>query len=113
VWSVSQRAELNLPCGSGQFYRADQPFDVALKLEPYGQQDVTIRAGEQVLWQGPLRAGGPETRFTVPPANCKQGVSTVVLDISNPTRPSDDGKSRDNRALGVSLFGLHFLGQPR
>jgi hypothetical protein len=111
VWSVGKRAELNFPCSGEQFYRVDQPFDVALKMEPYGQQALTLRAGEQVLWQGPVRAGGADIRFTVPPSNCKQGVSQVVLEIANPTRPSDDGKSGDNRALGVSLFGLQFLGQ--
>lgn len=111
VWSVGPRAELNFPCSGQQFYRVDQPFAVSLKMEPFGQQNVTIRAGKQVIWQGAVVAGGPETRFSVPPSNCKLGVSKVVLDISNPTRPSDDGKSKDNRQLGVSLFGMRILGQ--
>lgn len=111
VWSVGPRAELNFPCSGQQFYRVDQPIGVALKMEPYGQQQVTIRAGQEVVWQGPVIAGGKEVRFSIPPANCRAGLSKVVLEISNPTRPSDDGKSRDNRPLGVSLFGMQVLGQ--
>lgn len=112
VWSLGKRSELNFPCSGKQFYRTDQPFDVALQLEPFGQQALVVRAGKQVLWQGPVVAGGPPIRVSIPPDNCRAGVSKIELTVSNPTRPSDDGKSRDNRALGVSMNGFQILGQP-
>lgn len=112
VWSIGKRSDLNFPCSGAQFYRTDQPFGVALKLEPFGQQALTVRAGKQVLWQGPVVAGGPEIRFNIPPDNCNAGVSKISLEVSNPTRPSDDGKSRDNRQLGVSMSSFQILGQP-
>ena len=111
VWSLGKRSELNFPCSGKQFYRTDAPFDVALKLEPFAQQGLVVRAGKQVLWQGPVVAGGPPIRFSIPPDNCRAGVSTIELNVSNPTRPSADGKSRDNRELGVAMSGFQILGQ--
>lgn len=106
VWSKGKLATLMIPCNSQQFFKPDEAFHMALKLQPFGQQTLTVRAQDTVLWHGALVQGGPDVHFNVPAQNCKDGASRIALDISNPTSPQQLGMSPDTRMLGVALRGF-------
>ena len=106
VWSVAPVATLNIPCNAAQFIKPDEPFNIALSVQPFGEQTLTIRDDHGVRWQGELKSGGPVLQVTVPAANCRAGLSRLSLQVSNLTSPAERGESGDTRKLGVSFYGF-------
>lgn len=106
VWSDGKQATLYFPCNAAGQAGAGPTLPLALALRPFSSQQLTIRSGGAVLWQGPLAPDGPPIRVA---ARCEQGAATVTIDISNPTRPSDLLQSNDTRRLGIGLSSFEIL----
>jgi len=105
VWSKGPVAALSIPCNNA-FFKPGEDYRMALQLQPFSQQTVTVRTRDAVLWQGAVPQDGPAIRFTVPAQNCKNGLSRVELAISHPVSPQQLGMSADTRLLGVALRGF-------
>lgn len=108
VWSVAPVATLNIPCNDVQFFKANEPFELAMTLQLFVDQKITVRDDDQVLWQGPLPQGGG-LRVKVPGSNCHDGKSRVHVALEKLKSPADIGLSTDGRKLGVALHGFQLF----
>jgi hypothetical protein len=109
VWSISREPMLALPCGGSQYIGHGQPFALDLRLRAYGPQRMTVTSAGRQLWQGTVAAGGSAVRFTVPAAECRQGLVKLQLELPDAISPYEREQSPDRRLLGIGVESFQAL----
>ncbi len=100
VWSEGAQATLAFPCDDALF-NAKEMF---LGFRVFEKQTLTVKAFDgTTLWSGNVAGAATSVKFDMRRENCRSGRYAILLDISNPTSPSDLGPSNDRRKLGIGL----------
>ncbi|MEL3888635.1 hypothetical protein V6B08_00080 [Ferrovibrio sp. MS7] len=103
VWSEGAQAAIALPCDDDRF-NAKEMF---LGFRVFEKQTLTVKeANGAVLWSGQVAGAAASVKFDMRRENCQSGQYLILLDISNPTSPSELGPSNDRRKLGIGLVEM-------
>lgn len=100
VWSEGAQAMLALPCDDTLF----NAKEMYLGFRVFEKQTLTVKELDgTVLWSGKVAGAATSVKFNTRRENCRNGQYAILLDISDPTSPSDLGPSNDRRKLGIGL----------
>lgn len=97
-------AQLVIPCGVEQFFAKSRSFQFSMRYHTYGNQAIKAKIGSDVLLDKNVLSGSiNELALNVPLTYCQNRAVTLLLEISNPRSPFDQGESSDRRKLGMAF----------
>lgn len=103
----SPEATLRVPELSGA-----SPHRLQLRLRsfpPNGQQDVIVRMNGQSLGTLDVGVEWGDFELPIPPASSRPAQNEIALAFERQSRPSDNGQSKDHRALAGALASLRVV----
>lgn len=79
-----------------------------LLITPFGEQDITIKHLDEVLYEGTVM-DEKMLELVIRPDGCNKPTLGIDIQIKNPRSPYELGQSDDTRKLGIALlkFELH------
>ena len=72
-------------------------------IAPFGVQEITIRQGNYVLYQGKV-SGEKLLKFELRPEECNSSIINIDIEIKSPRSPLELGQSGDSRKLGIAFL---------
>ena len=103
-WSLNESSEMKLNIGE---ISDDLLAEFFFKYVLAGSQQVIVKAGNTILWNGAVTANNPQIEFNIPKECVTDGMLTLTFDYPEACTPASvDPESSDLRVLAIAFSGF-------